>query len=81
MWITIIILFILLLNVLAVGVFGEAEFVFASIKLITILGLLILSVVIMAGGAPNHDVVGFRFWRNPGGNFHFALYLTGHSAS
>lgn len=67
MWITIIIIFITVLNVSAVGIFGEAEFVFTSIKLIAIIGLLILSVVIMAGGAPNHEAIGFKYWSNPGG--------------
>ncbi|KAH8692061.1 putative arginine permease [Talaromyces proteolyticus] len=65
-WITIIIIFILALNVSAVGIFGEAEFVFTSIKLIAIIGLMILSVVIMAGGAPNNDAIGFKYWNNPG---------------
>jgi amino acid transporter len=66
-WITIMLVFILVLNTLAVGVFGEAEFCFASIKLITILGLLILSVVLILGGGPNGDRLGFRYWKDPGG--------------
>lgn len=61
------IIFILVLNTLAVRIFGEAEFCFASIKLITILGLLILAVVIILGGGPNHDRLGFRYWKDPGG--------------
>lgn len=61
-WITIILLVILALNIIAVQVFGEAEFWFASIKLITIVGLIILGIVLMAGGGPNHDALGFRFW-------------------
>jgi yeast amino acid transporter len=66
-WITIIILVILFLNVFAVSIYGEAEFWFASIKLITILGLLILSVVIILGGGPSGDRLGFRYWNDPGG--------------
>ncbi|KAF3388095.1 putative proline-specific permease put4 [Talaromyces pinophilus] len=66
LWITIIIIFIIVLNVSAVGTFGEAEFVFTSIKLIAIIGLMILSVVIMAGGAPNHEAIGFKYWNKPG---------------
>lgn len=65
-WITIILVVCLALNIIAVEVFGEAEFWFASIKLITIMGLLIVGVVIMAGGGPNHDAIGFRYWNNPG---------------
>ncbi|RDL30169.1 Uncharacterized protein BP5553_10447 [Venustampulla echinocandica] len=65
-WITMVLVIILLLNVIAVSFFGEAEFWFASIKLITILGLIILGVVLFFGGGPNHDRLGFRYWKNPG---------------
>ncbi|PVH68401.1 amino-acid permease inda1 [Cadophora sp. DSE1049] len=65
-WITIVLLIILLLNVIAVSFFGEAEFWFASIKLITILGLIILGVVLFFGGGPDHDRLGFRYWQRPG---------------
>lgn len=65
-WITIILVVCLGLNIIAVEVFGEAEFWFASIKLITIIGLIIVGIVIMAGGAPNGDAVGFRYWSDPG---------------
>ncbi|KAK4451360.1 amino acid permease/ SLC12A domain-containing protein [Podospora aff. communis PSN243] len=65
-WITIILAVVLILNIIAVEIFGEAEFWFASIKLITIMGLIIMALVIMLGGAPNRDRVGFRYWRDPG---------------
>jgi amino acid permease len=62
-WITIIIVLIVCLNIFAVSIYGEAEFIFASIKIITILGLLICAFVIMLGGGPNHDRLGFRYWK------------------
>jgi amino acid transporter len=66
-WITIYLILILFLNIVAVGVFGEAEFWFASIKFITIVGLIILGFVIMLGGSPNDQGrLGFRYWNNPG---------------
>lgn len=66
-WITIFLLVILFLNIVAVGVFGEAEFWFASIKFITIMGLIILGFVIMLGGSPNDQGrLGFRYWNDPG---------------
>jgi amino acid transporter len=65
-WITIILVINLLLNVIVVSAFGEAEFWFASIKLITILGLILVGLVIMLGGAPTHDRLGFRYWSDPG---------------
>lgn len=65
-WITIILVVTLGLNIFAVGIFGEAEFWFASIKFITIMGLILTSLVIMLGGAPNNDRLGFRYWYDPG---------------
>jgi amino acid permease len=41
-------------------VFGEAEFVFASIKIVTIIGLIILALVLDLGGGPTGDRLGFR---------------------
>ncbi|KAK0632664.1 amino acid permease/ SLC12A domain-containing protein [Immersiella caudata] len=65
-WITIILAVVLILNIIAVEIFGEAEFWFASIKLITIMGLIIMALVIMLGGAPTRERTGFKFWENPG---------------
>lgn len=73
-WITIILVVILVLNVIAVSFFGEAEFWFASIKIIAILGLIILGIVLFFGGGPNHDRLGFRYWVHPGA---FNPYLVG----
>uniref|UniRef100_A0A8H7K2R5 Amino acid permease/ SLC12A domain-containing protein n=1 Tax=Bionectria ochroleuca TaxID=29856 RepID=A0A8H7K2R5_BIOOC len=65
-WISIVLAVIFVLNFVAVSIYGEAEFMFASIKIITIIGLLILGLVIDLGGAPNHDRLGFRYWIHPG---------------
>jgi len=62
-WITIIIILILGLNIFAVAIYGEAEFCFAAVKIITIIGLLLAGVVIWLGGAPDHDRRGFRYWK------------------
>lgn len=65
-WISIIIVVVVCLNIFAVQIYGEAEFLFASIKIITIVGLLILALCIDLGGGPTHDRLGFRYWKNPG---------------
>jgi amino acid transporter len=65
-WISIIIVLLIFLNLFAVSIYGEAEFWFASLKIITIVGLLILAVVLDLGGGPTHDRIGFRYWKNPG---------------
>jgi amino acid transporter len=57
----------LLINFLGTRAFGEMEFWAASIKVITICGLIIVSIVITAGGGPNHEAIGFRFWNETGG--------------
>ncbi|KAJ7141220.1 amino acid permease/ SLC12A domain-containing protein [Mycena epipterygia] len=65
-WITIIMIVVIGINLCGAGVYGEAEFIFASIKVITITGLIILGIVLDLGGGPNHDRLGFRYWKNPG---------------
>ncbi|KAE9410882.1 amino acid permease [Gymnopus androsaceus JB14] len=65
-WITICLLVVVAINLCGAGVYGEAEFVFASIKVVTITGLIILGIVLDLGGGPNHDRLGFRYWKHPG---------------
>lgn len=65
-WITIILVIIVFLNFLPVRFFGEVEFWSAGMKIILILGFIFLSVVLFFGGGPNHDRLGFRYWRDPG---------------
>ncbi|EUC50857.1 hypothetical protein COCMIDRAFT_21578 [Bipolaris oryzae ATCC 44560] len=79
-WITIFLIVVLILNIIAVELFGEAEFWFASIKFITIIGLVILGFVIMLGGSPNEQGrLGFRYWNNPGA---FKPYIVdGHAGN
>ncbi|KAF8522939.1 amino acid transporter [Hysterangium stoloniferum] len=65
-WITICLVVVVGINFLGTRAFGECEFWFASIKVITIVGLIILGLVIDLGGAPDKDRRGFRYWHNPG---------------
>lgn len=65
-WISIIIVLVVCLNIFAVSIYGEAEFIFASVKIITIVGLLILALIIDVGGVPGQKRLGFATWRNPG---------------
>ncbi|KIJ21581.1 amino acid-polyamine-Organocation superfamily protein [Paxillus involutus ATCC 200175] len=60
------IIVVVTINMLGAGAYGETEFVFASIKVLTITGLIILGVIIDLGGGPDHDRIGFRYWINPG---------------
>ncbi|KAJ7625664.1 amino acid permease/ SLC12A domain-containing protein [Roridomyces roridus] len=56
-------------NFLGVRWFGESEFIFARlaiIKIMLVLGCIIGGLVIDLGGAPGHDGIGFRYWKDPG---------------
>lgn len=68
-WITIFLVIILALNMCPVKIYGEFEFYFAGVKLIAIVGLIILGIVLFFGGGPNHDRLGFRYWKD-GNAFH-----------
>ncbi|KIP01622.1 hypothetical protein PHLGIDRAFT_96848 [Phlebiopsis gigantea 11061_1 CR5-6] len=65
-WISVFLVVVVTINVFGAAAYGEAEFVFASIKIITITGLIILGIVLDLGGGPNHDRIGFRYWKHPG---------------
>lgn len=54
-------LIIVLINYFGVRVFGEAEFWLSSVKLIVLLGIILLSIVLAAGGGPNHHATGFSY--------------------
>jgi len=54
------------INLFGVRYFGESEFCFSIIKLMLISGLIIGGLAVSLGGGPNHDRIGFRFWKDPG---------------
>ncbi|TFK29894.1 dicarboxylic amino acid permease [Coprinopsis marcescibilis] len=61
------IVFIFVINLLGVRVFGELEFWFSSIKIVALIGLLLFGIIIDLGGNPEKDRIGFRYWREPNG--------------
>ncbi|KAJ7623715.1 general APC amino acid permease [Roridomyces roridus] len=54
------------INIFGVRYFGESEFFFSITKLLLIIILLISGLVLDLGGGPNHEVIGFKFWKHPG---------------
>ncbi|KAH9854124.1 dicarbixylic amino acid permease [Lenzites betulinus] len=58
---------VFLINLLGVRVFGELEFWFSSIKVVSLVGLLLMGIIIDLGGNPRHDRIGFRYWQHPDG--------------
>ncbi|EKM50101.1 uncharacterized protein PHACADRAFT_264640 [Phanerochaete carnosa HHB-10118-sp] len=54
------------INIFGVRWFGESEFCFSIIKVLLITGLILVGLIIDLGGGPDHDRIGFRYWKNPG---------------
>ncbi|WRT66382.1 uncharacterized protein IL334_003337 [Kwoniella shivajii] len=65
-WITMSIVIITALNCFHVKFYGESEFYFASLKIILIVMLILMTFIVMLGGNPQHDRIGFRYWKEPG---------------
>lgn len=65
-WISIMLVVIIALNFMPVRYYGESEFWFALLKILLIIGLLILSFILFWGGGPNHQRLGFHYWKDPG---------------
>lgn len=65
-WITIFLVAIVLANCFAVGYHIRFEFWLSSSKVFIIVFLLVLSIVLAAGGGPDGEAKGFRYWKDPG---------------
>ncbi|KAK7713541.1 hypothetical protein SLS63_012063 [Diaporthe eres] len=57
---------IIAVNVLHVSFFGEAEFWMSAAKLLVIVMLIMTCFIISVGGQPSGELIGFKYWNNPG---------------
>lgn len=64
-WITIYGLIVVAINSYNIKWYGEIEFFFGCLKIMLVVGLVIAGVVIDLGGGPDHDRLGFRYWKEP----------------
>lgn len=55
-----------LINLFAVGSYGEAEFWLSGGKVILTFILFVFTFITMVGGNPKGDAYGFRYWQSPG---------------
>lgn len=65
-FITVFLVVIIFINYFGIRFFGEFEFWLSSLKVLTICGLLILSLILVCGGGPSGEVKGFKTWKDPG---------------
>lgn len=65
---------------MSVSFYGHSEVAAGLVKVLCFLGLIIVSIVITAGGGPNREAIGFRYWNNPGPwvNYNDITGPTGH---
>ncbi|KAL1799347.1 hypothetical protein ACET3X_003384 [Alternaria dauci] len=64
-WIAIFLVAIIGINYFGIKFFGELEFWLSSIKVITIVGVIILSFLLAVGAGPG-DATGFKYYNDPG---------------
>ena len=65
-WITVFGTLMLLTAFSLVRIYGEIEYAFCILKILLIIGVNLMALVITCGGGPNHEPIGFRYWKNPG---------------
>lgn len=66
LFIMVFILITFLVGIAFVRAFGEVEFFFATLKLLTVVFLIIFGLVVNLGGVPGVERIGFRYWHVPG---------------
>ncbi|KAK4663950.1 histidine permease [Podospora pseudopauciseta] len=57
---------IVVINLFGVKGYGEAEFVFAIVKVTAVVGFILLGIVINIGGTPEGGYIGGKYWSDPG---------------
>lgn len=65
LWMIIFLIGVALINLGGARLYGEMEFWFCSIKIVTIVGVVILGIILDLGGVTG-ERIGFRYWRDPG---------------
>ena len=57
---------VLVITLLGVRWYGEAELLFCLVKIVAVVGFIILGIVLICGGGPRHEFIGGKYWHNPG---------------
>ncbi|PBP27218.1 hypothetical protein BUE80_DR001933 [Diplocarpon rosae] len=65
-FVTIFLALIITINMCGVKGYGEAEFMFAIVKIVAIIGYIILGIILNCGGGPDTGYIGGRYWKEPG---------------
>ncbi|KAL4797240.1 amino acid permease-domain-containing protein [Aspergillus venezuelensis] len=71
-WVALFWVAIVAINLFGVKGYGEAEFVFSSVKVIAVICFIILGIILNCGGGPGGSYIGGTYWRDPGA-FHYGF--------
>lgn len=69
-WITILLVALFVINLFGVRGYAEIEFFISIIKVIAVIGFIILGIILVFGGGPNHEYIGGKYWHDPGAFAH-----------
>ncbi|ODQ80659.1 hypothetical protein BABINDRAFT_179946 [Babjeviella inositovora NRRL Y-12698] len=69
-WVVIFYVILIAINLFGARGYAEAEFIFSSLKVLTISGFCILGIVLNCGGGPTQTFIGGRYWHDPGAFSH-----------
>ncbi|KAK4150245.1 general amino-acid permease [Chaetomidium leptoderma] len=65
-FVTVFLIVIVVINLCGIRGYGEAEFLFAIVKVVAVVGFILLGIVINIGGTPTSGYIGGKYWRDPG---------------
>ncbi|CCD22904.1 amino acid transporter TAT1 NDAI_0A07500 [Naumovozyma dairenensis CBS 421] len=65
-FVAIIFIVVIVVNLFGARGYAEAEFFCNLCKILMIIGFIILSIIIISGGAGNDGYIGAKYWKNPG---------------
>lgn len=65
-FVTVFFVLIVGINLFGVKGYGEAEFIFAIVKVVAVIGFILLGIIINVGGGITGGYIGGRYWSDPG---------------
>ncbi|KAI0165977.1 putative amino acid permease [Xylariaceae sp. FL1272] len=65
-FVTVFLAFVITINLFGIKGYGEAEFLFAIIKVIAVIAFILLGIVLNVGGVQGGGYIGGLYWRDPG---------------
>ncbi|KAI8330863.1 amino acid permease/ SLC12A domain-containing protein [Chlamydoabsidia padenii] len=65
-WSAIFLLIIIAINLVGVGLYGEMEYWLSMIKVLIVLVFIIIAILVTSGAVGDHQVIGFKYWTDPG---------------